>query len=134
MGSNCYAIEGVWQANDKSKTKITINEVSTLIPGVNQYSLLIKDCDFEYRFNIYESYLQVVKRPNEANPKDIECSSTTSSVLLGALNQKIFYFQIYYDQMLFADAFGDKSIAFTRAKVDMRNYRIEGIFKHPSIA
>ena len=44
------------------------------------------------------------------------------------LQEKFFYFQIYYSQLILVNVYGNKTLTFTRQKIDMKNYKLMGTF------
>jgi hypothetical protein len=122
VGTSAYAIEGRWQSTDHNNTIMAVSAVSTDANGVNSYSLGIDGCNAPLSFAIVQSYLQI------SNLGKLSCNADNSGSLMKSLQEKIFYFKIFYDQLLLVNIYGNKSLSFTRAKMDMRNYNLPGVF------
>jgi hypothetical protein len=122
VGSSAYAIEGRWQSTGYNDTIIAVSAVSTHPNGVNSYNLAIEGCNAPLSFAIVQSYMQV------SNLGKQTCNGGNATSLMASLQEKFFYFQIFYEQLHLINIYGNKSLSFTRAKQDMRNYNLPGVY------
>ncbi len=122
IGASAYAIEGFWQSTDFNNTVMAVSVVRTDSNGVNSYSIGIGGCNTPLSFSIVQSYMQI------SNLGKQSCSAGNGGSLMKSLQEKFFYFKIIYEQLLLVNIYGNKSLSFTRAKIDMRNYNLRGVF------
>ena len=122
--ASTYAIEGNWDSVDYNNTAISITALNTALNGRNNYKLQVIGCPSSNPFTILDSYMQV--NSNKAS----NCSTGTPSqnILMQNLQEKFFYFQIYYSQLILVNVYGNKTLTFTRQKIDMKNYKLMGTF------
>lgn len=122
---SAYAIEGLWQSKDYNKTDILVSAISTDQNGLNHYQIDIDGCSPSLSFAISQSYMKLT---NLGKPV---CTPGIAATLMNDLQEKILYFQIYYDQLSLVNIFGNKSLVFVRVKKDMRNNNLLGVFATP---
>jgi hypothetical protein len=123
--ASTYAIEGNWDSVDYNNTAISITAVNTAPAGRNYYKLKVIGCSSNNLFIILDSYMKVSR-----NILSSYCSTGTPSqnILMQNLQEKFFYFQIYYSQLILVNVYGNKTLTFTRQKIDMKNYKLMGTF------
>lgn len=88
--------------------------------------MAIEECNAPLSFAILQSYMKLTNLAKQT------CKGGSNGALMSSLQEKFFYFQIYYDQLLLVNIYGNKSLTFVRAKDDMRNYRLIGVFEGSS--
>lgn len=90
IGISSYAIEGRWQSTNENKTIIAVSATIADQNGRINYNLEINGCSPPLSFAISQSYMQIT---NLGKPS---CSGSKEAALMASLQEKFFYFQIYY--------------------------------------
>lgn len=122
--ASTYAIEGNWDSVDYNNTAISITALNTGLNGRNNYKLQVIGCPSSNPFAILDSYMQL----NSNKASDCSTGTPSQNTLMQNLQEKFFYFQIYYSQLILVNVYGNKTLSFTRQKVDMKNYKLMGTF------
>ncbi len=91
LRASSYSIEGQWISNNYNNSKLAISAISTGSNGLNSYNMGVEGCTNTLSFTISQSYLAMT---NLAKPV---CNESSGSELANNLQEKFFYFQIYYD-------------------------------------